>query len=239
MARLPALIDAIAQFDGRGRPTLEHMARLIRQAGYIQTTKRGRGAAEMTENDAAALLIGVNATEDPSKTSDAVRLFSELRLDHRMIREADEIASDILNEVVAEREFAPALGVLLRKFSVVQQLEASSKEAYRRTSKTDNRASPEGTEGLGHGFSLAVTFHQPVPFATINMGWTTQHPAPRQGFATLVYHPKERVLLPASQRFAAKANQIEEADRLVTIKVGARTLRSIHDAMWPPDPNLK
>jgi len=66
MARLPALVDALATLDGRPRGAVDHIARALREAGLIQTTKRGRGAAEMTALDAAALVLGLYGLPDAS-----------------------------------------------------------------------------------------------------------------------------------------------------------------------------
>lgn len=59
MARLPAMVDALVAIDGRERVVIDNIARAVREAGFIQTTKRGRGAAEMTSSDAAALVVGL------------------------------------------------------------------------------------------------------------------------------------------------------------------------------------
>lgn len=78
MARLPALVDALAAADGRPRGAVDHVARAVREAGYIQTTKRGRGAAEMTVQDAAALLIGLYGARDPASAAEAVEAMDKL-----------------------------------------------------------------------------------------------------------------------------------------------------------------
>lgn len=72
MARLPALLEAIAKVDGRERATIDHYARLIREAGLIPTTKRGVGASAMTVREAANLLIGLNAAETPKDAPSSV-----------------------------------------------------------------------------------------------------------------------------------------------------------------------
>ena len=73
MAKLPALVTALAATDGRDRATLGVIARSIREAGHITTTKRGGGAAEMTATDAAALVIGANAVQSPRQAATAVQ----------------------------------------------------------------------------------------------------------------------------------------------------------------------
>lgn len=75
MARLPALISDIAAHDLRDRSTIQLIARLVREAGWIQTTKRGRGAAEMTAQDAAALLMAVCVTDNPSQAAHLTETF--------------------------------------------------------------------------------------------------------------------------------------------------------------------
>lgn len=79
MARLPALVDVIASVDDRPRGAIDFVARAVREAGFIQTTKRGRGAAEMTAADAAALLLGCYGSREPTQAVDTLQGFAELR----------------------------------------------------------------------------------------------------------------------------------------------------------------
>lgn len=79
MATLPNLIDVIAKIDGRDHATLDHMARLIRDAGFIAKGKRGRGAIDMTARDAANLLLGLNGAEAPGDAPAAVSRLRMLR----------------------------------------------------------------------------------------------------------------------------------------------------------------
>lgn len=72
MARLPTLVDAIAQHDGRGRATIAHVARRLRDTGRIISSKRGAGGAVMTVRDAATLLVGAYADVSPHNAPDAV-----------------------------------------------------------------------------------------------------------------------------------------------------------------------
>lgn len=78
MARLPALVDVIADIDDRPRGAIDFVARAVREAGFIQTTKRGRGAAEMTEADAAALLLGCYGSREPTQAVETLQGFAEL-----------------------------------------------------------------------------------------------------------------------------------------------------------------
>ncbi|NLH81778.1 MAG: hypothetical protein GX458_13150, partial [Phyllobacteriaceae bacterium] len=79
MARLPTLVSIIADRDNREHTTIDQMARFIREAGFISTTKRGKGASEMTAKDAANLLIGVTATESPKNAAIEVARKSTFR----------------------------------------------------------------------------------------------------------------------------------------------------------------
>ncbi|WP_293827630.1 hypothetical protein [uncultured Brevundimonas sp.] len=78
MASLPTLVDALAAVDGRGRGVIDHMAREIREAGLIQTTKRGRGSAEMTSLDAAHLILGVYGSDGRGTAAAAAGVFGGL-----------------------------------------------------------------------------------------------------------------------------------------------------------------
>lgn len=78
MASLPTLVDALAAVDGRGRGVIDHMAREIREAGMIQTTKRGRGSAEMTSLDAAHLILGVYGSDGRGTAAAAAGVFGGL-----------------------------------------------------------------------------------------------------------------------------------------------------------------
>lgn len=79
MARLPALVDALVQVDGRDRVLIDNVARAVREAGFIQTTKRGRGAAEMTSQDAAALLVGLYGSAGMLEAPRVVQAFSQMK----------------------------------------------------------------------------------------------------------------------------------------------------------------
>jgi hypothetical protein len=80
VVKLPVLISKIAPFDGRSPDALAHVARLVRERGYIATTKRGSGAAEMTTRDAANLLIALHGSDSPKRAPEAVERFRTLPL---------------------------------------------------------------------------------------------------------------------------------------------------------------
>lgn len=79
MAKLPSLVSAFPQVDGRERATIEHVARYIRERGYITTGKRGNGAADMTPHEAANLLIALNCADAPKDAPTEIDRFRSLR----------------------------------------------------------------------------------------------------------------------------------------------------------------
>lgn len=78
MAKLPALVSALAKTDGRERAAVDHIARVIRERGYITTGKRGGGAAEMNAHEAANLIIALACADTPKDAPIAVNRFRSL-----------------------------------------------------------------------------------------------------------------------------------------------------------------
>lgn len=78
MARLPALIDAYAKYDGRDPASLHNIGRTVRNGDLIATAKRGVGGATMRCRDARNLLIGANGSDAAKDAARAVELFSGL-----------------------------------------------------------------------------------------------------------------------------------------------------------------
>lgn len=76
MATLPKLISEIAPHDGRGEATVTQVARLLRDAGHLTKGKRGVGAAHMTSEDAAALIIGCFGAMSPK---DAPAYYAQMK----------------------------------------------------------------------------------------------------------------------------------------------------------------
>jgi hypothetical protein len=82
MASLGALIETVADAEGVDSQRVAAFARSIREAGLITSRGRGPSAAEMSEADAANLLIAVNAAETARAAPDTVRRFRALRISH-------------------------------------------------------------------------------------------------------------------------------------------------------------
>lgn len=72
MALLTELVASVAKVEGLPETFVAGIAKYLREAGHIRQGGRGLSAAKMLPRDAAALLIGVNATR---LAKDAVEVF--------------------------------------------------------------------------------------------------------------------------------------------------------------------
>lgn len=82
MARLPALIDLITSFGDVERKTVEGQARALRDAGLITPSKRGVGAAHVTLDDAAMLLLASMSTSSVMLSPEIVQVYADLGNDN-------------------------------------------------------------------------------------------------------------------------------------------------------------
>ncbi len=78
MARLPALIDLIVSFGDVERKTVDGQARALRDAGMITPSKRGVGAAHITFDDAAILLLASMCTNSVTFSPEISQQYSKL-----------------------------------------------------------------------------------------------------------------------------------------------------------------
>lgn len=120
MAKLPSLVTALAEMDGRDRQSVEHIGRTIREAGYIPTGKRGSGAAEMTEREAANFIIALNGADTPKECPLAIDRFRSLRQfykgtskDFRDYVDSFEGQPEAMQAVADSRTFGEALEGLI------------------------------------------------------------------------------------------------------------------------------
>jgi hypothetical protein len=228
MTKLPALVDDLAEHDVRGRPTVELVARMIREAGLIQTTKRGRGAADMTAADAAALLIGLCVSEAPKDAPAAVKTFWDLGSfdDPDMdIRGYDDYPP-LLAPVFEVETFGQAMGVLI----------ASAEEI--RAFLDKRTVDPNSFPGRGKqhrdwseadaGFSLNVFFYLPRPMAEITLLWESRAPGRRLHRARRVFHQG------AGHRAADHARRERRLDRSVQVRLDFWTFLRINGLLRTP-----
>ncbi|MCB5176781.1 hypothetical protein [Microvirga lenta] len=78
MTKLPAFLEVLADFDGRRKETFEEVAMVLRRAGQLPPSKRGRGAAAVNDRMAANLVLAAMADAPPSACPRAVQLYRSL-----------------------------------------------------------------------------------------------------------------------------------------------------------------
>ena len=100
MATLSALVEIVASSEGIEPERVAAMARAVREAGMIATHGRGTSAAQMSETDAANLLIGVNGAETAYAAPGAVRRFRALRTNFKNQREFGPVLEEIIAAAV-------------------------------------------------------------------------------------------------------------------------------------------
>lgn len=110
MVRLPAFLEVLADLDGRRRETFEEVAMVLRRAGQLPPTKRGRGATAVDDCMAANLLLAAMADAAPSACPRSVQIYRSLR-QNRGSRTGAVFPS--LQGVLACESFGEAVEVLL------------------------------------------------------------------------------------------------------------------------------
>jgi hypothetical protein len=83
VALLSDLVKAVAKVEGMEEVRVGLFARAAREANLITQKGRGRGAAHMSVEDAANLLIAVNACALAKEVSSKVPIYRDLRLEWR------------------------------------------------------------------------------------------------------------------------------------------------------------
>lgn len=206
--KLPALVKALAEVDEREEATLNHVARLIREAGHLPTTKRGPGSANMGPREMANLLIAANGTDLPRNAPNAVTQFRSLS-----VREwaGTLCGSDYLAGLAEAPTFGEALDLLIagtRDFPSATLYEAARA-----------RHPEEKNVGLGR----RVMFSRPKPEGVIQ-------------FVTMAYEDDCQTLrFPPQLIFECRFSRdpatpllepftAEPADRIVTVTIKERTL---------------
>lgn len=210
MARLPALIDALARIDGRPRGSIDHMARGLREAGLIQTTKRGRGAAEMTARDAAALILGLYGLADASPEAiEQARALVDLPL-RRLVRPEPATKRQLLPPVLRPLASAPTLLDGVAALIELAPLINAGLAATRKT--TDSRAP---------GFGGSLLLERPRLYGAIAVNWGSPDASERQGL-NVVFRE-------------ARAAQADHAAYEVSIRVQTPVFITLHGVLFPPE----
>lgn len=236
MARLPALVDAIAAHDPRERPTLAHIARQVRNAGLIESTKRGAGAARMTFRDAATLVIGAYGDTNPAGAVGAVermRAFTPEAPDMLAANKAEDLPehliwlrdaggfADTLEKMI---ERAPELQSWAKQYVDFWSGASGLTEADYSMRRAANRLRLPAI-GFTPAFARAVrvVFHQPALAAEIHLGWVWRELEEDDAFHQYYAHPD----VWTADRPAGDVRE----DNLITMEVGLPSLLALHYAV--------
>ncbi|MFN3668137.1 MAG: hypothetical protein ACK4VY_02420 [Brevundimonas sp.] len=234
MARLPALIDAIAEHDGRGRPTIFHIARRVRDAGLIASKTRGAGAAAMTYRDAAILLMAVNGDINPLGSVAAAQALTELQPappDKMWFMQREDLPDhfDWLREPLG---FAETLERLIEHAPDVAAWEAayfdpgSDLETGQTETEFSIRRSINRLAGVGGGLRpslsrpVRVVFYVPGHAAEVHLGWVWDDLVESDAFHEYYVPPP-----------TADLKRFPHYDTLIPIEVGTPMLLALHNAV--------
>lgn len=234
MARLPGLVDALAEVDHRGHASLNYIARLARDGGLITSTKRGAGAAKMDYQDAAALLMAACGDVNPLGAVAAAERLKTL----------EPIPADTVGSM--QREDLPSHFEWLRKptsFATTLTLMiqhapqlAAWEEAYQAGAAGGEGGVSEAEfsvtrsihrlaqGGFRPGLSkpVRVIFYAPGVAAEIHLGWVWDDLTETDAFHEYYAPPKAKGFEPDDE---------PAPDVMFPVEVGVRTLLALHEAV--------
>lgn len=110
MSTLPTLVRELAKVDGRPLKTIDHVARLVREAGFMPTGRPGRGAAQMDETAAANLIIGLNGCDAPRNAVKVIPIYRSLK--STGVARGDALFG-FLNDIEAAEGFGEGLDIAI------------------------------------------------------------------------------------------------------------------------------
>lgn len=155
--KLPGLVKVLAEGDERGEATLNHIARMIREAGHLPTTKRGPGASDMGVREAANLLIAVSGSDVPTNAAAAIEQYRSLQFSRSERERGFDLGqSGWWTKIKSASNFSEALQHLI-------SLTADDREEILREFATHL-----GYDDERHLYR-SVTFSRPEPRATITL----------------------------------------------------------------------
>jgi hypothetical protein len=102
MATLSELVSAIATAEGIDAERVNAIARAVREDGFIRTSGRGTSAAQMSEQDAANLLIAVNMADTARAASATVTQYRALQAAKR--KRTREFGSELEEMITAAKQ---------------------------------------------------------------------------------------------------------------------------------------
>lgn len=234
MARLPALVDAFTAHDPRGRPTIAHIARQLRNDGEIESTRRGAGGAQMTFRDAATLLIGACGDINPAgavKTVKQMRVFTLDAADDLATMQQEDLPEhltwlgdaqnfgDVVEAMIAR---APDLEMWGREYVTfwggVQGGVSEAEFSMRRAAKSLRL--PQAGFVPGFARAVRIVFYPPALAAEVHLGWVWRSLEDVDAFHGYYAHPDTG----AQERLEADIPE----DNLITIEVGIPLLMALH-----------
>lgn len=233
MARIPALVDAIAQHDWRPRSLISHFGKTARDTGLIASKGMGTAAVSMTTRDAATLLMAVGGAHSPAGAKFAVENLRDMRarqVDHQKRAEMPETLAFLRPEMT----FGETLTQLIEHAKIIQGWEADYVEsegdweggvsiAQKSMELMNERLSPVEA---GFNRALRIIFHQPGLAAEIHLGRPWLAYEDRNAFHEF-YHTDGDLA------------QIAHKDILGSIEVGVKTLVALKNAVDTPNPVVK
>lgn len=212
MARLPALVDAVAAIDDRPRGAVDHVARAVREAGLIQTTKRGRGASEMMARDAAALILGFYGAIQPAQSAQA----AEELADAVFLLETGTLTAPELTSFKRAATLGEALACMIELGGLMDPA-ANVRESDR----------PSGfvvVGGDGTGYAALATLERPDGISTLTLARGT-------GRGTKVAS-KTFVLRDQAERGFEEVAPVQ-----TTIRLHTRVFSALHRTLFPEGPS--
>lgn len=204
MALLSELVSAIAAVEGIEESFVAGVARYLREADLISQAGRGRGAARMTTNDAAALLIAVNATvlakDAPSVLAEMSCFVWKDQREERYFVDTQAVAdmSDELFNWIMQREhpLGPAKATLLQ---FMERLIYSAIPLSSKNSRLADLVSSEDT-------TFEIRFNRPIRKVSFQFTYYWENPDNVGDIESNVFEhgefsPTAQVDLPAGDRF--------------------------------------
>lgn len=179
MAKLRALVNALARYDGREPEEINWYARGLREkGGQIPAGGRGGAAPEMTAEAATNLLIAINVTDNAAHAHKLVDIYRNLEAGASVCDEQDGVfaalsAAETFGKAL-EAAIAGAPELLASMWSYLDDAYNDPKNPGKLNYVRDGLLQ-------GQHVRLSVIFQQPVPFAQILIstqrmaGWQVDH----------------------------------------------------------------
>jgi hypothetical protein len=247
MARLPALVDALDLNDPRGKPTIAHIARLVRSAGLIESTKRGAGGTDMTFADATTLLLAACGDPSPQNAVDSVKNLRSLRPSpsEPPARQGRVELPTELRFLEEGQSFAKTIELMISNAPQIAHRAVQFQRANPRIVselRERQRRNPEQVGGSDYQYQaltlspagrvVRVVFYSPGLFSEIHCGRLAPEFGDDDGLHEY-YAPAAAWNVGRSDP-GAKRRAIRQSDTVISMEVGLPTLLALHDAVQAP-----